>query len=232
MLLWTLGECRYLSELVFSFPFEHMPRNGIAGSYSSSTFNFLRVLHTVLNNDYTDLHSYQQSTKVFLNLPSALSPVPFSYFHCLFWPLTEMLGFPQLCGGPRFSIYNVRALLATCVWGYDFPWGASLDGSSTPPFGEDSTTFCTSVFLDILVSPEGNSLLVRDISWLSSIFSIISTPWFYSIPWHSSTCCIPQDHSPSSFSFPANKPPALSWDWEVGVQVSTIREGTRMPVFM
>ena len=153
-----------------------MPRNGIAGSYSSSTFNFFRVLHTVLNNDYTDLHSYQQSTKVFLNLPSALSPVPFSYFHCLFWPLTEMLGFPQLCGGPCFSIYNIRTLLATCVWGYDFPWGASLDGSSTPPFGEDSTTFCTSVFLDILVSPEGNSLLVRDISWLSSIFSIISTP--------------------------------------------------------
>ena len=47
--------------LVFS---RYMPRSGIAGSYNSSKFRFLRYLHTVLYNGSTSIHSNQQCNRV------------------------------------------------------------------------------------------------------------------------------------------------------------------------
>ena len=114
ILLWTLVYWHPFRSLLSLLP----PRNGIAGSYGNSMFNFLRNHHTVFHNSCTILHS--QCTRVPISrcphqrllfsvlITAILMDVRWSLTVVLIWlvMLSIFLCFLAICVSPLENVYS------------------------------------------------------------------------------------------------------------------------------
>ena len=124
MLLWTL-EHKYCIELVFVWVLEgYISRNGIAGSYDSCIFSFLRNHYTVFHNGYINLHSYQE----YRRLPLSLYPHQHVLFVFILF-IAILIGVVDISLWLWFTVrwwFPILSTFSCAYWPSAFPLGKNV----------------------------------------------------------------------------------------------------------
>ena len=127
MFLWTLGFVNVF-KLEFSYFSRYIPSSGIAGSYGSSLFSFLRTLHPVFCSGCTSLHSHQQCRRV----PFSSHPHQYSLFadFLKIVPLTGVRWSLVILMCISLILSNTERLsmcLSVCLWDRTFGAGVEIN---------------------------------------------------------------------------------------------------------